>query len=429
MQPAPKKMSDHNKPLKLIRKQHNPQIYNLWFILGLPLILSAGAMLSWGELYYSDGALPMISLVGFAYLTDWIGQYKTEDYRAYKVLSFSAFYLTVAYILIIGILAFTRAYYSRTFLASTYILFILWNGVGMLFIKDRVRKLLILSGGIANKLKEFAHPSWIFSDSLNAIDNISEYDGIVLDLHSEHDKGLLSSLATKSLQGIPIIHAATVYEEYSGRTSLHYLAHEGIYKLGMTRGYEYLKRFWELILVSVLSVLLLPVFILTIIGIKMDTQGPVFFNQVRVGKNGKLFTLYKFRSMDTDSEDDGVQFASERDHRITKFGKFIRKYRIDELPQFWNILKGDMNLIGPRPEQQDFVDYFKSEIPFYVYRHKVRPGITGWAQVKGGYADDIKTTREKLEYDLYYVKNLSLSLDLLIAYATVKTVITGYGSR
>lgn len=429
MQSASKENSDIYEPLKLIRKRHNPQIYNLWLILGLPLILSAGSLLSWGELYYPDGALPMISLVGFAYLTDWIGQYKTEDYRAYKVLSFSAFYLTVAFILILGVLAFTRAYYSRTFLGSTYILFIVWNGVGMLFIKDKASKLLIISGGIAEKLKEIAHPSWYFASSLNSVDNISEYEGIVIDLHSDQDKDLLSTLATKSLQGIPIIHAATIYEEYTGRTSIEYLAHEGMYQLGMTRGYEYVKRLWEITLVTVLSVVLLPVLLLTVIGIKMDSRGPVLFKQVRVGKNGKRFILYKFRSMNTDAEVEGVQFAAMEDERVTAFGKLIRKFRIDELPQFWNILKGDMNLIGPRPEQQDFVQFFKEEIPFYVYRHKVRPGITGWAQIKGGYASDLKSTREKLEYDLYYVKNMSLSLDLLIVYATLKTILTGFGSR
>lgn len=429
MQSTSKENPYINEPLKLTRKRYYPQIYNLWLIMGLPFILSAGSLLSWGELYYPDGALPMISLVGFAYLTDWIGQYKTEDYRAYKVLSFSAFYLTVTFILILGILAFTRAYYSRTFLGSTYILFIVWNGIGMLFVKDKTSKLLIISGGIADKLKEMTHTSWNFASNLNNIDNISEYEGIVIDLHSDQDKDLLSTLATKSLQGIPIIHAATIYEEYTGRTSIEYLAHEGMYKLGMTHGYEYVKRLWEIILVAVLSVVLLPVMILTVIGIKFDSQGPVLFKQVRVGKNGKRFILYKFRSMNTDAEENGVKFADRQDERITAFGRFIRKFRIDELPQFWNILKGDMNLIGPRPEQQDFVQFFKEEIPFYVYRHKVRPGITGWAQIKGGYAADLNSTRVKLEYDLYYVKNLSLSLDLLIVYATIKTVFTGHGSR
>lgn len=429
MQPLTKESSASSGVLEVVRRRHSPQIYNLWYMLGLPLILSAGALLAWGELNFYPGSLPMVSLVGFAYLSVWVGLNNTEDYRAYKVLSFFAFYLSVAFILILVILAFSRVYYSRTFLTSTYLLFITWNGLGTVFIGDKVKNLLIITGGIADHLKDIGQHSWSFASSLNEVDNISDYEGIVIDLHAEQDENLLSSLAAKSLQGIPIIHAATIYEEYTGRTSVEYLAHEGMYKLGMTKVYEYVKRFWEVCLVTIVSILLLPVILLTILGIKIDSRGPVLFKQIRVGMNGKLFTLYKFRSMRSTTDQRETRFAATDDKRITNFGKFIRKFRIDELPQFWNVLKGDMNLIGPRPEQEQFVKLFKDEIPFYVYRHKVRPGITGWAQIKGGYAADLKTTWEKLEYDLYYVKNLSLSLDLLIIYATLKTILTGFGSR
>jgi UDP-GalNAc:undecaprenyl-phosphate GalNAc-1-phosphate transferase len=411
------------------KRRFSSQFYNLWYMLGLPLILSAGALLSWGNLNIFPGSFAMIALVGFAYLSVWVSLNKTEDYRAYKVLSFFAFYMSVAFILILVILAFTRSYYSRTFLASTYGLFIIWNGVGMLFIGDKAKKLLVITGGIADQLNDMGQRTWSFVSNLNKVDDISDYEGIVIDLHAKQEENLLASLAAKSLQGIPIIHAATIFEEYTGRTSIDYLAHEGLYKFGKTRIYEYVKRLWEVILVLLMSALLLPVILVTIIGIKITSSGPVLFKQIRVGKNDKLFTLYKFRSMKMNAEEDGAKFTSEEDDRITKFGKIIRKYRIDELPQFWNVLKGDMNLIGPRPEQDQFVKYFEKEIPFYIYRHKVRPGITGWAQIKGGYADDIKSTREKLEYDLYYVKNLSLSLDLLIIYATLRTILTGFGSK
>lgn len=182
-------------------------------------------------------------------------------------------------------------------------------------------------------------------------------------------------------------------------------------------------------LIFLLLPLILPVMLITALAIKLDSEGPVLFKQDRVGKEGKFFVLYKFRSMRINSEISGSKFADEDDERITKLGKFIRKFRIDELPQFWNVIKGDMSLVGPRPEQEEFVTRFDREIPFYSYRHKVRPGITGWAQVRDGYAASLESTRKKLEYDLYYVKNLSLSLDLLIVYATIKTVLTGFGSR
>src|SRR5699024_12713560 len=144
---------------------------------------------------------------------------------------------------------------------------------------------------------------------------------------------------------------------------------------------------------------------------------------------GDPFTLYKFRSMTTDAEKDGAQFAGDADQSVTRLGKFIRKFRIDEIPQFWNVLKGDMSLIGPRPEQKSFVDFFDDEIPFYSYRHKVRPGITGWAQIKDGYAADVESAERMLEFDLYYITNFSISLTLLIFYVILKTILTGFGSR
>lgn len=153
------------------------------------------------------------------------------------------------------------------------------------------------------------------------------------------------------------------------------------------------------------------------------------FLQRRVGQFGKEFTIYKFRSMCKDSEKNGAKFASAGDMRVTRIGKFIRKTRIDELPQFFNVLKGDMALIGPRPEQKAFVDKFEDVIPFYSYRHVVKPGITGWAQVVHGYAADVGETQVKIEHDFYYIKNFSFGLDVLIVMKTIYTMVTGFGAR
>ena len=169
--------------------------------------------------------------------------------------------------------------------------------------------------------------------------------------------------------------------------------------------------------------------LITAIVIKLESDGPAFFIQNRVGQGGKEFRIYKFRSMGKDSEKHGAQMASANDMRVTRVGKFIRKTRIDELPQFFNVLKGDMSLIGPRPEQKVFVDQFEQEIPFYNYRHIVKPGITGWAQVTHGYAGDADETRVKIEHDFYYIKHISYSLDILSVFKTVKTMLTGFGAR
>src|SRR5699024_2810217 len=177
-----------------------------------------------------------------------------------------------------------------------------------------------------------------------------------------------------------------------------------------------IKRFCDTALVTLTLPIWLPIMIITGLVVVLESKGPMFFAQDRVGRGNKIFRIYKLRSMRTDAEQSGAQFAKQRDSRITPVGRFIRKTRIDEIPQFINVLKGEMSLIGPRPEQYDFVKEFEMKIPFYSYRHVVRPGITGWAQVTQGYAASTDDTKLKIEYDLYYIKNFSLWLDLLIVF-------------
>ena len=174
----------------------------------------------------------------------------------------------------------------------------------------------------------------------------------------------------------------------------------------------------------------LPVALLTIILIKLESKGTIFYRQERVGKNGKIFQVIKFRSMRTDAEADGKPvWATDDDDRTTRVGRVIRKIRVDEIPQFWNIIKGEMSFVGPRPERPHFVRQLAKEIPFYDHRHLVAPGLTGWAQIKYPYGASVADARQKLEYELYYIKNQSLALDLIIVFETVKTVLFGRGGR
>jgi sugar transferase (PEP-CTERM system associated) len=174
----------------------------------------------------------------------------------------------------------------------------------------------------------------------------------------------------------------------------------------------------------------LPIAALTAVLIKLESSGPIFYRQERVGKNGRTFELIKFRSMRADAEREGEPvWASESDPRITLVGKVIRKIRVDEIPQFWNILKGEMKFVGPRPERPHFVAQLAEEIPFYEYRHLVAPGLTGWAQVKYPYGASVEDARQKLQYDLYYIKNQTLPLDLLIVLHTFKIILLGRGGR
>jgi exopolysaccharide biosynthesis polyprenyl glycosylphosphotransferase len=190
------------------------------------------------------------------------------------------------------------------------------------------------------------------------------------------------------------------------------------------------KRIIDVIISLLVLVLGFPVWLAFGALIKITSKGPVIYKQERVGRNGKNYTMYKFRSMYEDAEKrGGPQWASENDPRITPAGRFIRKTRIDEIPQFINVLKGEMSLVGPRPERPFFVEQLKQEIPWYVRRIKMKPGITGWAQVKHKYDASIEDVKQKVLYDLYYFENMSLSLDLKILVRTVLVVLTGKGAH
>lgn len=189
------------------------------------------------------------------------------------------------------------------------------------------------------------------------------------------------------------------------------------------------KRAFDIAAALSLLIFLAPLLILTAIAIRLDSKGPVLYRQRRIGYRGEAFEIFKFRSMRTDAEKDGARWAAADDDRITRVGRFIRRTRIDEVPQAINILRGDMSFVGPRPERPEFVSILEEEIPHYHERHLVKPGITGWAQVKHEYTASVEGARTKLTYDLFYIKHFSLLLDLLIVLMTVRVALLGIGSR
>jgi exopolysaccharide biosynthesis polyprenyl glycosylphosphotransferase len=192
---------------------------------------------------------------------------------------------------------------------------------------------------------------------------------------------------------------------------------------------RHLKRGFDIFVASLLLLLASPFLVLVALAIKLDSQGPVFYRQERVGVDGKSYWLWKFRSMRTDAEKNGAVWARANDDRVTRVGKFIRKTRVDEIPQVFNVLVGDMSFVGPRPERPVFVEQLKQQIPFYGLREAVKPGITGWAQICYPYGASVEDARNKLEFDLYYVKNGSLFLDIGIIFHTVRHVLLGRGAR
>lgn len=255
------------------------------------------------------------------------------------------------------------------------------------------------------------------------------YDGILMDPHNELPSHWQQFLAEAIANRIPIYNTFSVYESIFGKTPLDNIPELSRGELNEPELYSIIKRILESTLIISSSPVWLPLISIFAIAIKLESKGPMFFIQRRVGQSGKEFNMIKLRSMCQDSEINGAQFAGKSDPRITRIGAIIRKVRIDEIPQFFNVIKGDMALIGPRPEQATFVKEFETKIPLYSYRHVVKPGITGWAQVTHGYADDEDSTREKLAHDFYYVKNLSLWLDIDVIIKTIQTMLNGFGAR
>jgi len=235
------------------------------------------------------------------------------------------------------------------------------------------------------------------------------------------------------VRGINIIDGASFYERITGKLLVEkinpswLIFSDGFVKSRISRP---VKRLVELVLSSLMLILLSPLMLLVSVAIKLDSRGPILFSQDRVGEYGKIFTLYKFRSMRANAEkESGPVWASEDDPRVTRVGKIIRKLRIDELPQLWNVFKGHMSFVGPRPERPVFVEKLKKTIPYYNERFCVKPGVTGWAQIKYPYGASKEEALEKLKYDLYYIKNMSWFMDLMVIFHTAKVVLLGRGSR
>ena len=243
----------------------------------------------------------------------------------------------------------------------------------------------------------------------------------------------LRELLECRVRGIPVTDLSGFYERVRGEVPVDSLkASWLIYGNGFEQGSlrTLIKRAFDLLASSVLFVATLPLMLLTALVIKLESPGPVIYRQERVGRAGRPFTVLKFRSMRNDAEKDGIaRWASVGDPRVTRVGRLIRKLRIDELPQLFNVVRGEMSFVGPRPERPNFVAQLKEQIPFYDLRHSVKPGLTGWAQVRYSYGASVEDARTKLQFDLYYVKNHSLFLDVLILFETVRVILFREGAH
>ena len=255
------------------------------------------------------------------------------------------------------------------------------------------------------------------------------YDAVVADLRSDClGPQWERFLAECTLCRIPVYHVRQIQESMSGKVRIDHLSENEFGSLMPSAFYSSVKRLVDFLGAVFLLPVVAPIMLVTALIIRHESEGPALFLQQRMGYRGKPFKVYKFRSMYIDQEGKGFT-DGEHDPRITKVGRVIRKYRIDELPQLFNVIKGEMSFIGPRPESMELSEWYERDVPFFRYRHVVRPGISGWAQVEQGYAAEVEGMIEKLQYDFYYIKHFSLWLDVLVLFKTIKTIVTGNGAR
>jgi sugar transferase (PEP-CTERM system associated) len=269
-------------------------------------------------------------------------------------------------------------------------------------------------------------------DQLAQLVEQHQVDTIVVCLEDRRSTLPVQSLLDCKAMGLDILDGHHLLEERSGRLSIDSLRPSAlIFSTGFRRRLTSLvtKRLFDVVMSAVGLVVLIPLFILVAALIRMDSPGPVFYRQVRVGLSGRPYLIWKFRSMRQDAEKSGPRWAQANDPRISRVGWWLRKTRIDEFPQLVNVIKGEMSLVGPRPERPVFVQDLRTVIPYYDIRHTVRPGVTGWAQVKFRYGASQEDSHTKLQYDLYYVKNLSLLLDLKILAHTIRVMMLGEGAH
>ncbi|MDE0370535.1 MAG: sugar transferase [bacterium] len=345
-------------------------------------------------------------------------------------------------LMVVGVTALalvaTRVYFSRSFIGWTVACFVLGAITHRAWLRRRpwTEAMVLITGeqSLVDDLRNAPH-----ADVISVVDPATEArldplePGVVLgvDLKAALSRRMAQYVSSCALAGLDVRPISQVYEMYTGRMPIVALVEGWELSTPVIRTAPYLpgKRLFDILVVLLTAPITLVLAGVTAAVTRLSSPGPVIYRQIRVGRGGGHFTQYKFRSMWHDPDRKGASFTSPDDDRVVPAARTIRRYRLDELPQLWNVLKGDLSLVGPRPEQVEFVKRFDRTIPFYSQRHLVRPGCTGWAQVNHGYADGEAGTVEKLTYDLFYVKHMSPWLDLEILGRSFWTLLSGFGAR
>jgi exopolysaccharide biosynthesis polyprenyl glycosylphosphotransferase len=338
--------------------------------------------------------------------------------------------VSLMYGVLVSILLIGRIEYVRSVLIGNYLLCLM-----LLFLQQAVwadrRKLRIgiIEGGSAQAVP-IDNLEWVPLTSPSA--EAATVDAVTVDLRADLDDAWERRITQFALDGLPVYHIKHLHESMTGKVQLEHLAETSYGTLSPPISYIYVKRVVDFLIAGCSLLILSPLLLVIIVAVKIDSPGPAIFKQVRIGFRGRPFTVRKFRTMRVAVENADRRSAAMTkpgDARITRVGGFLRKTRIDEIPQLINVLRGEMSLIGPRPEAAVLSEWYEKEIPFYRYRHIVMPGVTGWAQVNQGHVTDVNDVHEKLHYDFYYIKHLSPWIDCLILIRTILVMFTGHGAR
>jgi lipopolysaccharide/colanic/teichoic acid biosynthesis glycosyltransferase len=369
----------------------------------------------------------LLGLVGGYYSFRRLSRYPGVRASYHILPTFAA-----SYGLVLAVFFFARFDYSRLQFLASFILCVFWYYI-IYFKLQRQKSLLIgiVPFGDAEMLMEIQDVNWTRLTDDHA--PTQGFDAVVADLRADIPDRWERFLADRALEGTLVMHVKQMQESLTGRVAIEHLSENNLGSLIPGVVYAKVKRVWDIGFSLLVLPVLLPFLAVVAIAVRLDSPGPAFFRQQRMGYRGHTFSMFKFRSMkhQPDRSDDPrhASITQDDDHRVTRIGKYLRRYRIDELPQIINILKGEMSWIGPRPEAVPLSLWYEGELPFYRYRHIVRPGITGWAQVKQGHVAHVDDVLWKLQYDFYYIKNFSFWLDILILAGTVRTVFNGFGAR
>ncbi|MEQ1725351.1 MAG: sugar transferase [Sphingopyxis sp.] len=371
----------------------------------------------------------------FSLLAGYYASRSMMPFRGATIATFSIPTLTGSFALAAVIPLFARIEYSRTQLAIHFVLTVLFF-VLTERATARLRQLrfAIIPGGRVGNFPKLDNVQLV--RLRHHEDAIHQVDGVIADLNAKHSAGWDKAMTRSLLAGVPVYHWKQLVEQLCGTVEIDNISENSLGSLNPNQFYLKIKQAMDIVVALLVLVLLWPVMLFIALLIRIESPGPAIFKQERTGFRAKSFTVFKFRTMRFDTQDGQSKSAARHsaitrdgDARITRVGNVLRRTRLDELPQFINVLRFEMSLIGPRPEALELTLWYEQELPFYHYRHLIKPGITGWAQVNQGHVAGIDDTRVKLAYDFYYVKFCSLWLDILIAARTIVTAFTTRGAK